>query len=119
MKAQMEMPVTMIDIEIIGLHRYRWRIWALTRLMALAGLIGGDRIRVDTHVIIGDHADLMHGANEVRESYNRAIDFALNGIGDGTGLGFLDMWQHGEFEYIERRYPDFAIGSERPDPVAS
>lgn len=54
MKAQMEMPLTMLEIKIIGLRRYRWRIRALALLMRVAGLIGGDQVRVETHVVIGD-----------------------------------------------------------------
>lgn len=52
----------------------------------------------------------------VRESFNNAIEFALNGISDGTGLGFLDLWTHGDFAAIARDYPDFKFKSERPLP---
>lgn len=53
---------------------------------------------------------------DVRESFNNAIEFALTGISDGTGLGFLDLWTHGDFAAIARDYPDFKFKSERPLP---
>lgn len=47
-------------------------------------------------------------ANQMQEDFNAAINFALEGA-DGEGMIFLSMWREGDWEALEREFPDFKV----------
>lgn len=47
----------------------------------------------------------------VSQSFNAAIDFALDGEVGHDGLTFLRMWREGDWRGIRAEFPDFDLST--------
>lgn len=55
---------------------------------------------------------------QVQEDFNSAINFALDEA-EGNGITFLRLWREGDWESIERVFPEFEISDSLKHPWAA